>query len=79
MLQMVREIVKGQYKMSFLSVAIIVISLTYIISPIDLVPDFMPVLGWLDDGLVLYLLIKRVMFETQRFTRHKAMGRRSNQ
>lgn len=30
----------------------------YVISPIDLVPDFIPILGWLDDGLVAILLLK---------------------
>ena len=30
----------------------------YIVAPIDLVPDFIPILGWIDDGLMVYLLIK---------------------
>jgi uncharacterized membrane protein YkvA (DUF1232 family) len=30
----------------------------YILSPIDLVPDTIPVLGWLDDGLIGYLLLQ---------------------
>jgi len=31
----------------------IVAAIIYIISPIDLVPDFIPVAGWLDDLAVL--------------------------
>lgn len=27
-----------------------VLSALYVISPIDIVPDFIPVLGWIDDG-----------------------------
>lgn len=30
----------------------------YIISPIDLISDFLPVLGWLDDGMVALVLFK---------------------
>lgn len=36
----------------------IVLAMLYVISPIDLVPDFIPVLGWLDDGLVAWLLLQ---------------------
>ena len=34
------------------------LSVVYIISPIDLVPDVIPFLGWLDDGVVTILLFK---------------------
>ena len=30
----------------------------YVLSPIDLVSDFIPLLGWLDDGVVSYLLLQ---------------------
>jgi uncharacterized membrane protein YkvA (DUF1232 family) len=30
----------------------------YIISPVDLVPDVIPILGWIDDGVVSILLFK---------------------
>jgi uncharacterized membrane protein YkvA (DUF1232 family) len=33
-------------------------ALVYVISPIDLVPDVLPILGWLDDGIVAMLLFK---------------------
>ena len=36
-------------------------AILYVISPIDLVPDMIPVLGWLDDGLVAYLLLQLAM------------------
>jgi uncharacterized membrane protein YkvA (DUF1232 family) len=30
----------------------------YVISPVDLVTDFIPLLGWLDDGIVALVLFK---------------------
>jgi uncharacterized membrane protein YkvA (DUF1232 family) len=36
---------------------IIVIAIVYGLSPIDLIPDFIPVLGYLDDLILLPLLI----------------------
>lgn len=30
----------------------------YIISPVDLLPDVIPILGWIDDGVVSILLFK---------------------
>ena len=40
-----------------LAKAIAVFALFYAISPIDLIPDFIPVIGYLDDLLILPLLI----------------------
>ncbi|MBK6869651.1 MAG: DUF1232 domain-containing protein [Burkholderiales bacterium] len=36
----------------------VVLAMLYVISPIDLVSDFIPILGWLDDGLIAYLLLQ---------------------
>jgi uncharacterized membrane protein YkvA (DUF1232 family) len=33
-------------------------AILYVLSPIDLVPDVIPILGWLDDGIVAMLLLK---------------------
>ncbi len=35
-------------------------SLIYLISPLDISPDVFPVIGWLDDGLIISLLIAEV-------------------
>lgn len=35
-----------------------VLAILYVISPIDLVSDFIPILGWLDDGLIAYVLLQ---------------------
>lgn len=35
-------------------------SLLYLVSPIDISPDVFPIIGWLDDGIIISLLIAEV-------------------
>lgn len=41
-----------------LSKLVVLLAGVYIISPVDLIPDVIPILGWLDDGVVAMLLFK---------------------
>jgi uncharacterized membrane protein YkvA (DUF1232 family) len=76
MWQMIRETLNGRYHMSLLTVGIFVFAIVYIIYPNDLIPDHIPVLGWLDDLLVVFLLLWRLGAESHRFVRSKAMDRK---
>ena len=38
-----------------------VLAVLYVLSPVDLLSDFIPVLGWLDDGVVALLLVQLAM------------------
>lgn len=39
---------------------LIVGSLIYLLDPFDLVPDMLPVVGWVDDGLITTVLVAEV-------------------
>jgi uncharacterized membrane protein YkvA (DUF1232 family) len=75
--QMLRDVFRGKYKMSFLTHLYLILGLIYIVSPLDF--DWIPVIGWIDDGFVFYLLVKRLQNETQRYNRAKAMDRKLSQ
>lgn len=32
-------------------------TLLYLVSPIDISPDFLPIIGWIDDGVIATLLV----------------------
>jgi len=54
LVRMVRDYVKGDYREIQTSTIISGIAvLLYVISPLDLVPDFVPVLGFLDDLAII--------------------------
>jgi uncharacterized membrane protein YkvA (DUF1232 family) len=46
------------FKMPGKAKAILIAGLIYFISPIDLIPDFIPGLGYVDDAFVIALVIK---------------------
>ncbi|WP_204104416.1 MULTISPECIES: YkvA family protein [Spirulina sp. CCY15215] len=35
-------------------------SLVYLLSPLDIAPDFIPIVGWIDDGIIMSLLVSEV-------------------
>ncbi len=43
-------------------VMIAILAMLYVISPLDLIPDFIPVVGWLDDLGVLVWAARQVFF-----------------
>lgn len=54
MLSFIRDYWKGRYrKMPWHSVAAVAAALAYVLSPIDLVPDVIPLLGMVDDAAVI--------------------------
>lgn len=50
----IQDYVKGEYReIPFWTIAAIVSALLYVLSPVDLIPDFIPVIGYVDDALVV--------------------------
>lgn len=65
---MISDTVTGKYKgLSKTTIALLVGGLAYLALPIDLVPDFIPVAGWMDDAAVLGWIFTRCSDEFRKY------------
>ena len=62
-----KDTVNGKYKMPAVSVAMIGGGLLYFILPADLIPDFIPVIGYLDDLAILTTIMNSLQKEISDF------------
>ena len=59
LLSLVIDYFVGNYReISIWAIGVADLALLYVISPIDFIPDFIPVVGFLDDAVVLALCLK---------------------
>lgn len=70
--QMIRDMIRGKYKPSLINFLIFIVGFAYILFPLDVMPDFIPVLGWIDDGAIIFFLAKRLLNEAEKYLRWKA-------
>ncbi len=54
---MTKAIIKGQYKMPWKTFFWVLLCLVYFLSPIDLLPDIVPLLGFADDGAFIVFVL----------------------
>ncbi len=55
------------------SVVMMVLTLLYVLSPVDLIPDFIPVIGMLDDAFMFGLCLKACVDDVEDYKKWKAM------
>ena len=64
LINLVQDTISGDYKgLSIISSAIVLFTGLYFISPIDLIPDFIPFVGFVDDLLVMRVAIAFIQTE----------------
>jgi len=60
-ISLIKDYYQGNYrKIPYKSISSIVIGLVYILNPIDIIPDFIPLIGYVDDALVIAFCLKMV-------------------
>ncbi|QUY17440.1 DUF1232 domain-containing protein [Treponema vincentii] len=66
--EMLKDVFSGKYKeVPVGAIAAIICTLLYILSPIDLILDIIPVIGWLDDIFILGLCIPFVKGDLDKY------------
>jgi uncharacterized membrane protein YkvA (DUF1232 family) len=59
---------RGEYRdVPWKTIVLIVAALVYFLSPFDLIPDFIPVIGYVDDAAVLVWVAKSIKDDLDRF------------
>ncbi len=60
MLRLIRAYYRGQYRaIPVTTLLIIVAALIYLVNPLDLIPDWIPTLGLIDDAFVIALVARK--------------------
>lgn len=70
--KMLGDIFTGKYKkIPVGTIAAIVGTLLYVLSPVDLIPDFVPVIGYLDDAAILAACLNFTRFDVEEYKKEK--------
>ena len=67
-----KDAVRGNYKLHPVNLGIIAGGLLYFIIPTDLIPDFIPLVGLVDDIAVLTTIVKSMQGELQKYRSWKS-------
>jgi uncharacterized membrane protein YkvA (DUF1232 family) len=68
LVRMLKSWVNGEYKnISTTSIIAVVAAILYFVNPLDFIPDFIPIIGQIDDFFILGYLIKILNKEIEKF------------
>jgi uncharacterized membrane protein YkvA (DUF1232 family) len=67
-MRMIRAYAKGAYRdVQTQNIVLMVAAVIYFVTPLDLIPDFIPITGFIDDFTVVLWVYNRVQLEIDKF------------
>lgn len=75
---MIRDSITGRYKLPYRTIAAVSFTLLYLVNPFDLIPDIIPVVGYIDDAFVVTLCIKFIGTDLEKYRKWKRNGKKND-
>jgi uncharacterized membrane protein YkvA (DUF1232 family) len=73
LISLLRDFTSGAYRnVPFGTIALVGGALSYLLSPVDLIPDFIPGIGLVDDAAVIASCLKLVAYQAEKYREWKA-------
>ena len=74
LISLINDYIKGNYReIPYFSIAAAVAALLYVLSPIDLIPDTIPGIGYVDDALVVSMCLMMIEQDLHNYEEWKKM------
>ncbi len=68
MIALIRDFVNNEYRdISWATVGAIIVALVYLVAPVDLIPDFIPVVGMVDDLFLFRIALAFVQDDLEQY------------
>ncbi len=71
-ISLIKDYYKGNYRsIPYKTISAGIVGLLYLLNPIDIIPDFVPFIGYIDDALILAFCLKLVENDLQKYQQWK--------
>ncbi|MFW5761356.1 MAG: YkvA family protein [Cyclobacteriaceae bacterium] len=66
-IRMMQAVLRGDYQLPWKSIILIVAGLVYFVSPVDLIPDFIPMSGLIDDVSIILWVFSTLQEDIEQY------------
>ncbi|GGC39971.1 hypothetical protein GCM10011386_35070 [Parapedobacter defluvii] len=67
LISMCKDVFAGRYHMDKWNLSVIVATTAYVVSPLDAIPDMVPLMGWMDDVTIVAYAASKLTDEMQKY------------